>query len=247
MQRVGASVTPLTELIPKVSSATDQRVLASFRGIAMIEGVFTHFPLDGVVQNAALGSHSASKELVERMWPTWQRLVRRSPALRAVVGNDDDVTNIVLTLIEKITPPDGRALASYPSWQARYPEKQFDDWMRIVTANAVRDYVRALKRRPRTHLSLDLSMSSTRLLNEFLRSSVSHQLSTRPPYTSKETVRQLLEFASQHLKETQVRALDLWLEGTDFQDMGRELGCDAASSRRHLRAALAQLRRKFAL
>lgn len=195
---------------------------------------------------AIKGGGRASYELIERLWPLWLRQVRGAPALRAMAGTDDDVTNIVVRLVEKLSPPDGRSLSSYPAWQRKNPDKAFEDWIRIVTANAVRDYVRELKRSPDCSTSLDDErISPQRILNEYLRSSVSGALSVRPPFTAKETARKLLEHARAWLREEQWSALRLWLAGSSFLEIAEGERCTSDEARKRVRSALALLRRQF--
>lgn len=187
-----------------------------------------------------------SKELVEKLWRPWQKTVRRNPAMRAISGTEDDITNVLLLLIEKFTPPSGLSFSKYPDWQVRNPQKSFDDWMCIVVANVVRDYARTLSRQPSTRaLRLDHEPSPKRFLNEYMRSPISQRLSIRPPYTAKETVRKLLEHASTSLRGEQLRALAMWLEGGSFVEIGEALCCSGDEGRKLLRAAIAHLRRQF--
>jgi hypothetical protein len=123
--------------------------------------------------SAADGSVEAARDLIGVLWPMWLRLVKASPAMRGMQATDDDVANVLLRLVEKIK--NGRSLGLYAPWRERNPDKSFADWVRIVTANAVRDYVKFHSRRPRLELDGDEGTvaSPKRVLNEFMRSPAS--------------------------------------------------------------------------
>lgn len=198
-----------------------------------------------LVDAAAQGSTDAARELIERLWPVWRRLLRSSSGLRGP-GSEDDVTNIMVRLVEKMTPPEGKALATFSSWQEKNQDKDFGDWIRIVTKNAVRDYFRGESRRLPTSNSEVEEVSPKRVLNEFLRSPSTSGVHVRPPFTAKETARELLEYAGEFLEPAQVKCLGIWLEGGSFDEMAVVMSCDAGEARGILRSGLARLRRQFA-
>jgi hypothetical protein len=69
----------------------------------------------------------------------------------------------------------------------------------------------------------------------------------RAHMTTKDAANRILEYARVHLPEEQIRALDGWLQGKDFEELAADLGLgDARSADRIVRAALARLRRQFA-
>ena len=191
----------------------------------------------------AAGDGAACKELVERLWPVWVKTVAASRSLAPLGASEDHVHNVVAKLVEKIGRADGRGLRLYPAWRERNPGKTFEDWIHIVTTNAVRDYVRAQigeidagTREP----------SRKRLLNDFATSPLLDQLGVRPPITAAQTARQLLEYARTELPADQLQALALWIEGHAFEDIQAELRLeDAEAARKRVRAAVAAIRRKF--
>ena len=70
--------------------------------------------------------------------------------------------------------------------------------------------------------------------------------SSRPHVTTKETAREIGEYARKHLPPDQLAALQAWLEGQDFPEIARLLGlADPRSADRLVRAGLARLRREF--
>lgn len=192
---------------------------------------------------AAEGDASACRALVEHLWPAWVDAVRSNRSMGALAAADDHVHEVVTRLAEKIGRADGRGLRLYRPWRERNPDKTFADWIRIVTKNVIRDYVRE-QLGPVT--SGDGEVSLKRLLNEFASSPALEEQGVRPPLTAAQTARELLEFARKRLPAGQLRALALWLEGATFEDIASELGSDVEEARKLLRAGVATLRREFA-
>lgn len=190
----------------------------------------------------AQGDGMACRELVEHLWPHWIELLRSQRSLGPLARSEDHVHNVALRMVAKLSDPASPGIAQYPAWREHNPEKTFEDWTHILLANLVRDYVRE-ELGPRTPNS-DLP-SVKRLLNELSWSPVAEEIGIRPPFTAHQTARQLVEFARNRLLEPQVRALSLWLEGASFEELDGLLGLPAGQGRKHLRAAVAALRRHF--
>ena len=210
----------------------------------------TSAPLDdpqwqSLVARAAAGDAPARRTLLERLWPVWTEMVRSSRSMGSFARSDDHVDAVVGTLIEKIARPDGRALRRYLDWQAAHGEQTFADWIRIVTKNAVRDYLRDQLGTGKPAQAGEPSVK--RLLNEFTVSpAAAEERGHRPPVTAAQTARELLEFAASRLPEGHLRALRQWLDGTSFEEIGRAEGEPSAVARRKVRAGIAVLRRHFA-
>jgi hypothetical protein len=188
----------------------------------------------------------AFPRLVERVWPLLIDLGKSSRALRASASPEDDAREIATRLIEKLKRDDHAALRSYRDWQGRHPDQGFADWMRIATANAIRDLLR--QRRGSRDAGRDSRDPSIKqLLNEHALLLVDDALSTRPPFTPVHTARQILDYADKRLPPSQVAALHHWLSEHTFDDIAKaqslESGLDA---KRLVRAAVASLRRAFA-
>lgn len=195
-----------------------------------------------LVPRASQGDARAARKLVEHLWPVWLGLVRRSRTMAAFAKSDDHVHNVATRMLEKIGRADGRGLRLYGPWREAHRDKTFEDWIRIVTANTVRDYVRE-----QLGDTADRSQpSAKRLLNEFAASPLPEQLGYRPPITAAQTARQLAEFAATRLPEGQVQALRLWLQGSAFEEIDERLQAPAGQGRKLVRAAVAALRRHFA-
>lgn len=198
---------------------------------------------EALVARAAAGDAGARRQLVEQLWPAWLALVRSSRSMGALARSEDDIHNVVARLVEKIGDDNGHALQTYLPWRRNNRGKTFGDWIRIVTANAIRDYVRE-KVGPRQ--SPDGTPSPKRLLNEFASSTLIDEQGGRPPFTAAETARQLLEFAHANLPLDQLSALRLWLQGATPDEIGHQLGITSIEAGRLVRAGVAVIRRRFA-
>ncbi len=197
---------------------------------------------EALAERASKGDRDACHELVAQLWPAWVEQVSNSRRMGSLTRTDDHVHNVVSRLVDKFERGHGKALRQYVEWRQRHPAKTFDDWIRIVTANVERDYVRE---RLGSRASAGDEPSQKRLLNEFSLSGALEALSVRPPMTMAQTARELLEFARSRLSPQQGKALERWLEGTSFEDLDRELRVPAGEGRKLLRAAVATLRRHF--
>ena len=202
---------------------------------------------DALAVRVAQGEPEVWRDLAEHLWPFWQYAVRTSRSMGGLARSEDHIHDVVVVLLEKIGPDGGAALGLYPAWRATNPDKTFEDWIRIVTAYAVRDYVRrALGRRKVRDPD---APSPKRLLNEFATSPAADDpiFAVRPDMTMAQTARQLLAWAESRLDLDQRGALLMWLAGAECDEIGETLcGGDEEKGRKLLRAAVATLRRKFA-
>jgi DNA-directed RNA polymerase specialized sigma24 family protein len=196
---------------------------------------------EGLVQTALGGDRAAQSQLIEYLWPHWLDLLRASRSLGTYATSEDHVRAIATRLVGKLAP-EGRGLELFASWKNEHQDRNFADWMRIVTTNAARDYVREqLGASP----AIGQVPSPKRLLNEFTLAPVHEETGVRPPMTQEQTARELLEFAADRLAKDQATALAMWLEGATFEEIEAELSIVAGRGRRLLRSAVAVLRRHF--
>jgi DNA-directed RNA polymerase specialized sigma24 family protein len=198
--------------------------------------------LEALALRAASGEPAARQKLVELLWPAWLEMVRSSRNMGTLGRSDDHVREVATRLAEKMARPGARELRLYPAWRKRHPEKTFMDWIRIVTKNVIRDYVRQRHgptRMPRSEVS------SKRLLNEFAAASTLDKLGEWPPITPTQTARELVEFARRQLPLEQLQVLSSWLEGASFESIAEEFALTPAEARKLLRAGVATLRRNF--
>jgi DNA-directed RNA polymerase specialized sigma24 family protein len=177
------------------------------------------------------------------LWPELTRLVRATRAMAVLAKSEDHVQNAVLLVLEKLSKDGCRAARLERAWREAHPDKSLGDWLRIVTANVARDYVRERTGR---------SSSGTRALDKRLVSSLATLLpdddDLRPApmlsQTSSHAARELARWAEEQLPKDQRAALASWLQAASFEDIATEIGVvDAAAAKRVVRAAVAALRR----
>jgi hypothetical protein len=197
---------------------------------------------EALARRASAGERAAWQALIEHLWPPLQNIVRAHPAMGPLAGSDDQVHDVLARVVDRLGKDGGRGLALFVPWQDRNPDKTFGDWIRIVTANAIRDHVREQMGDAAAFEDPNVN----RLLNEFASAPALDALRVRPPYTDAQTARELFEFARVRLPKEQWRALVLWVEGASFDDIDGELGLDGPDAAgRTVRAAIAVLRREF--
>lgn len=202
-----------------------------------------HPTLEVLARQAANGDRNAQGLLVQALWPVWRNLVLASRSMGSMAHSIEHVDNVVGKLVEKFGRAEGHAVRRYIEWRKVHGEQTFADWMRIVTKNEIRNYVRqqlGTGRIPTGELSVK------RLLNELAVSPLGAERGIRPNFTAEQTARELLHFAASRLPSGQLRALQLWLSDSSFVDIGRELGCSEKEAQDRVRAAKETLRRHFA-
>lgn len=193
--------------------------------------------LEALAVRAAAGDQVATREWVEQLYPFLVTLVRSNSSMRPFAGSEDHVQNAAQRAAAKVSG----GVASCLRWRGAHPDKDVLDWVRIVSKNAIRDYLRT-QLGPRT---ADGQPSAKRLLNEFASSEGLEERGERPPFTAAETARELCEFAIEHLSAPQLAVLSRWLEGQSFEEIAGELQLPSEAPTSLLRAAIATLRRHF--
>jgi len=200
---------------------------------------------DALARRAIAGDADAWRELVGHLWTPALRIVATSRSMRRFGATPDHAKDVVTNVLGKLGDAGARGLKLYGPWRERSPDKTFADWIRIVLANAVRDYVRDHAAESPEAERRELSV--TRLLNQFATSGAIEEIGERPAVTAAQTARQLRAYAERHLPEAELRVLMLWIEGSTFEEIAAEIGHgDAEATRKQLRAAVAVLRRRFA-
>jgi DNA-directed RNA polymerase specialized sigma24 family protein len=198
---------------------------------------------ESLIEKVTRGDQAAWQALIEHLWPALFNIVRSSRAMGPLAKSEDQIRDVLIRLMDKLGKHEARGLARYVPWRARHADKSFEDWIRIVTSNVVRDHVREMM----GDAAVFEGPSVKRLLNEFVSSPALAQLSIRPPITNAQTARELFEFAQRRLPEDQWRALVLWVEGASFEEIGAELGSlGEEAAAKLVRSAVAVLRRAFA-
>jgi DNA-directed RNA polymerase specialized sigma24 family protein len=193
----------------------------------------------------------AWRQLAALLWPEITRMVCGSRGMTVLGRSDDHVRDVALLVLEKLGKDGCRAAHLLAPWREAHPGKTLGDWLRIVTANVVRDYVR-----DRSGRGARGDRRAPATAAEPLDKRLLHSLATLLPddddlppaealsATSGHAARQLAAWAESRLPRDQLAALSAWLQGTTFQEMAAEYGlADAAAAKRLVRAAVASLRR----
>jgi hypothetical protein len=200
--------------------------------------------VDEVLRRVLRGDQAAWTLLFCEYGPIVVDIARRNRAMGSYRGSEDDVREVMKQVFERLRREDYRALRTFPGWQARHPDKGFQDWLTIVTVNVIRNYISAKLGAPG-----DRGESLKQLVNTWAEALPLDDNArwTRPHLTTKETARRILEYARDHLLGDQLAVLAAWLEGASLDDIASRLRlADARAADRLLRAALARLRRQFA-
>jgi hypothetical protein len=209
----------------------------------MVTDVLLDVPhCERLVARIVQGDAVAQRKLVEHLWPCWLKQVRGSRGMAALAQSEDHVREVATRVAQKIGKPGAPTLRLYPFWREKHADRDFGDWIRIVVANAIRDYVREQIGNVRIP---DGDLSPKRLLNELTMSGTGEVTKVRPPFTAAQAARQIVEFAQDHLPQDQLRALSLWLQGATDVDLDRDLETAPGGGRALMRAGVATLRRKF--
>ena len=194
------------------------------------------------IQRILHGDSALRHELVAHLWPFWLSRIATNRSMGRFRSSDDHVRNVATNLATKLTEPQSDALAQFAAWRRVNPNKDFGDWMRIVIANAVRDYVRGQLGSRR---STSDEPSPKLLLNEFATTPINEDVGIRPPFTDARTAQELLEFARARLTPERVQVLEHWLMGESLEGIAQAVKLDVEAARKQLRATLAVLRRHF--
>jgi DNA-directed RNA polymerase specialized sigma24 family protein len=193
----------------------------------------------------------AWRELVAMLWPELSRLVRATRAMVVLGRSEDHVQNVVLLVVEKLGKDRCRAARLERAWRDAHPDKTLGDWLRIVTANVARDYVRERRGRARGDGNVRGDLEA-RLDKRMLASLATllpddDDLAPSTPMlsqTSRHAAHELARWAEHRLPPDQLSALTAWLQASSFEEIAAELGvADAAAAKRVVRAAVAALRR----
>jgi hypothetical protein len=192
------------------------------------------------------GDPSAWKALVIELEPLLVQLLSRSRTLGPLRHSVDDVRAVMTTVLERLSKDNFRGLRLFLPWAEANPEKDFGDWIRIVTVNIARDHMSSrLGERARS----DEAPLNKRMLNtlaSLLPSDDDNRLAFRPSMTNVQMARELLEYAARSLEATQLRALRRWMDGASHDEIATELALETPREADKLvRAALARLRRHF--
>lgn len=188
-----------------------------------------------LIAGSLAGDPSAWMRLLGQLWDAVDARVRASRSMGQLRGSADDRREVVSRVFARLRRNEFRALRTFASWHARHPEKTFDDWLSIIVANVIRDYV---SRR----IGAD---GLKRLVSTLAESLEPDEAGQRPAITNRLAGAELLAIAEALLPGDQLAVLESWLAGTEFGEIARAHAlADAAAAQSKVRAALARLRRE---
>ena len=157
--------------------------------------------------------------------------------------DEDEVRNILVTVIEKLQADDYRRLKTYLEQDSK--RGGFPAWLAVVTRRIAIDYMRAHPDFIDRRKELEASAAGAWILPGELPSN-SQLGGHRPPVTNRGSALTLLRFAYESLPEDQMKALEMWILNTDYKEMASTLGLESGKdANKVVRAALERLRRKF--
>jgi hypothetical protein len=190
------------------------------------------------IAGSLAGDRTAWMHLLGELWEQVDKRVRNSRRMGQLRGSADDRREVVSRVFAKLRRNEFRALRHFSAWRARNPDKRFDDWLTIVTTNAIRDHVTLRLG------AIESGVGLKRLVNTLAESIDSIEPGQRPAITDAITARELLVVARERLLDDQYNALGGWLAGCNFDEIGATYGWTAMEARAKVRAALARLRRE---
>jgi uncharacterized protein (DUF2267 family) len=197
-----------------------------------------------LIADVIAGRADAWPKLVEHLFPQLEAIVGRSRHMGPLRGSLDHRRNATTHVLDKLSRNECNALKLLGEWLEANPLKTFDDWLRIVVANGIRDYVTSQLGSPVPEGAVNKRMLHT--LAQALPDDDQGR-GARPAVTDQQTARAILEYAEEHLSDEQMRALAAWLHLGDFAAVSAAAGIpDAAAAEKLVRSALAKLRRQFA-
>lgn len=196
--------------------------------------------VESLIDLRLAGAVGAEKELTAHLCAFLLPALSKTRLLAR--GDEDAPREVMIRVVDKLQREDGRALASFKDWRARHSAKTIQDWLMIVMTNAAREYVRLDRgRRGPT------DASRTRVMNELVELTEANEPGARPAMTPLQTARAIIEYARAHLPKEQLDCLERWLEGQEFDEIATAMALGSnEEAQRHIRAAIAALRRHYA-
>lgn len=200
--------------------------------------------VEPLLERALAGNEAAWVHLLGKLWDEVDHRVKHSRLMGQLRGSVDDRREVVSRVFARLRRNDLRALRTFPAWRTRHLDKTFADWLAILVANVIRDYV--------SERLGDIDVSGAglkRLINtlaESLDRGDDHAGAPPPGITNTITAAEVLAAARSRLPQDQWLALNGWLSGADFAEIAAEHGWqDPELARKRVRAALARLRREI--
>jgi DNA-directed RNA polymerase specialized sigma24 family protein len=196
--------------------------------------------LESLIEATLAGDEEAWQRIWKAVEPTLIGILRRSTGLGRLAHSEDDYRNIVVEVMGRLRVDEFRRLRQFAQARRQNPGLAFVGWLVVVARRVAIDYMRGHEAYiDRRHQK---DASSPGAWRDFKTLPSESQLGgTRPAITARGTARELLAFAEAELDPEQRAALDAWLAGASFG----EIGADARQAERLVRSALVRLRRRF--
>jgi DNA-directed RNA polymerase specialized sigma24 family protein len=201
--------------------------------------------LEELVSAVAGGDEQAWANLWQLVEPRLLAIIRKPRFLGALSGNEDEVRNIFVEVMARISDDNHRRLKMYKEKRIEKPEMRFMWWLIVVAKRVAIDYVRAhdefiTKRHNRNPES---AAGAWVPRGEMPRES---RLGARPPITEQGTALQMMSYAGHTLPTAQREALKMWVQNEGYSRIADKLELpDAKAAEKLVRAALSRLRRHF--
>jgi len=199
--------------------------------------------LELLVANAAGGDETAWQRLWAEVSPRLDAMIRRPQFLARIGEREDDRRDIIVEVMARLRDRQSRRLRVYLEAKKNSPDMTFMPWLNVVAKRVAIDHLRRSPDYQDRRREKDASAPGRWIKAVTLKSD---NAADRPPMTLRGTAHQLLLHARRHLPEDQQRALEMWAQGDDHQEIADALGLpDASAANRMVRAALERLRRHF--
>jgi hypothetical protein len=193
------------------------------------------------LERSLAGNETAWVHLLGGLWDEVEKRVERSRMMGQLRSSVDDRREVVSRVFERLRRNELRALRTFPAWRERHPDKTFADWLAILVANVIRDYVSERLG------DVDVSGAGLKRLINTLAESLDigdEARALRPEITNALVAAELIAAARTRLAPDQWSALCGWLAGGDFAEIAGEHGWKGPEvARSKVRAAIARLRR----
>ena len=201
--------------------------------------------LEELVVDAVAGNEAAWWLLWEHVEPRLERLLKNPRVTGRLSTDEDDVRNILVTVMEKLRDENSRRLRSYLETRG---EKSggFEAWLVVVTKRVAIDYMRA----HHDYVDHRKNLEATGAKGEWVipkeLPSDSLLVGSRPPVTTRGAALTLLRYAYDTLPKDQMAALELWILNTPYSGIAEKLNMESAeAANKFVRAGLERIRRRF--
>ncbi len=203
--------------------------------------------LEVLVAQAAEGDTAAWRALWEDMEPWLEKVVAHPSFLGRVGQRDDDRSNILLEVMARLHADGFQRLKLYVETRRTSPKLKFRTWLRVVAKRVGIDYLRGHQNYVDRRRDPNRGSTPGQWIEPGTLPSQSKLPGERPPMTNHGTALEMLRYATGVVPEPQLSALELWIQGTSYEEIARELELDggASGAEKLVGAVIERLRRRF--